>query len=124
MAKALNTTTSVVHYRLKKLIESDIILAYRLHIDFSKLGYYVYKLDIELNRFDEINKIIEFIESNPNLICIMGTIGYVDLEVTFFLNNSYQLNQIMEDLSNRFPDVIKNYSYYVGIKEYKDYEPL
>ena len=124
IAKSLNTTTSVVRYRLKKLIESNLILAHRLHIDFTKLGYYIYKLDIELNRFDEINKIINFIESNPNLVCTMATIGYVDLEVSFLLNNSFQLNQIMGELSNRFPDVIKNYSYYVGIKEYKDYEPL
>ena len=124
MANALNSTSSIIHYRLKKLIDSSIIMVYRLHIDFTKIGYYVYKVDIELNRFDVIKKIINYIESNPNLICRMGTIGYVDLEIAFLLNNSIQLNQIMEDISNKFPDAIKNYSYYIGIKTYKDYDPF
>jgi DNA-binding Lrp family transcriptional regulator len=122
MANTLNLTSSVIRYRLKKLMESDIIIAYRLHIDFTKMGYYIYKVDIELNRFDEINKIINYIESNPNLVYRMGTIGYVDLEISFLLNNSIQLNQIMEDLSSKFPGAIKNYSYFIGVKTYKDYE--
>jgi DNA-binding Lrp family transcriptional regulator len=123
MTKALDSTSTAIHYRLKKLMESKIIISYRLHIDFTRLGYYVYKVDIELSQFDQMDKILGYIESIPNLICIMKTIGYVDLEVSFLLNNSYQLNQIMEDISSRFPDAIKNYSYYIGIKTYKDYEP-
>ena len=46
IAQALDTTTTVVNYRLKKLIESAIIIAYRLGIDFKKIGYFVYKVDI------------------------------------------------------------------------------
>jgi DNA-binding Lrp family transcriptional regulator len=123
MANELNSTSTVIHYRLKKLMDSNIIIAFRLHIDFTKLGYYVYKVDIELNQFDKMEDILRYIKSLPNLFCIMKTIGYVDLEITFLLNNSYQLNQIMEDLSSKFPDVIKDYSYYIGIKTYTDYAP-
>jgi len=92
-----------------------------LQIDFQKIGFYPFKVDIELNRFDEINNIIKYIKSNPNFTYFCKTIGYVDLEIAFFLNNSYRLNQIMEDLSKKFPDAIKNYSYYSVIKTYKDY---
>ena len=104
-------------------MDSDIIIAFRLHIDFTKIGYYIYKVDIELNRLDEVNKIINYIESNPNLVYRMGTIGYVDLEISFLINNLIQLNQIMEDLSSKFPGAIKNYSYFIVVKTYKDYEP-
>lgn len=31
------------------------------------------------------------------------TIGYTDLELGFIFNNSHQLNQIMDNLSNKFP---------------------
>jgi len=122
IAKALDTTSTKVHYRLKNLIESDIIIAYRLHINFPKLGYYLYKIDIELNKFDQVDNILKYIKSNPNFEFICKTVGYVDLEIAFLLNNSYQLNQIMEDISSKFPDAIKNYIYSSEIKTFKDYE--
>jgi Lrp/AsnC family leucine-responsive transcriptional regulator len=98
IAKALDTTSTVVHYRLKKLMKLDIIIAYRIHIDFPKIGYYNYKVDIELNQFEKADDILRYIESNPNLKLFCKTIGYIDLEIVFYLNNSYQLNQIMENL--------------------------
>jgi DNA-binding Lrp family transcriptional regulator len=121
MAKQLNTTSSVINYRLKKLNESEVILSYRLNLNFPKLGYFPFKVDIELNQFDKIDKILGYIKSNQNFTYLCKTIGYVDLEIAFLLNNSYQLNQIMEDLSNKFPNAIKNYSYFSVIKTYKDY---
>ena len=79
IAKTLDTTSTKVQYRLKKLIELDIIIAYRIHIDFQKIGYYTYKVDIELNQFDKVDNILKYIKSNPNFIYICKTIGYVDL---------------------------------------------
>jgi Lrp/AsnC family transcriptional regulator for asnA, asnC and gidA len=122
IAKKLNTTSTIVQYHLKKLKESDIIIAYRLQIDFSKIGYYNFKVDIELNQFDKVDSILNYIKSNPNFEYMCKTIGYVDLEIGFFLNNSYQLNQIMEDLSSKFPDAIKNYTYFSEIETFKDYD--
>lgn len=121
IAKELNSTSTVIHYRLKKLMESEIIIGYRINLDFPKLGYYEYKVDIELNQFDKLGKITKYVVANPYLFEVCKTIGYVDLELIFILNNSYQLNQIMEDLSSKFPDAIKNYTYYSGIKLHKAY---
>jgi DNA-binding Lrp family transcriptional regulator len=121
IAKTLNSTSAIIHYRLKKLMELDIIIAYRINIDFPKIGYYVYKVDIELNQFDKVENILKYIKSNPNFEYICKTIGYVDLEIAFILSSSYQLNQILEDLSSKFPDAIKNYTYFSIIKINKAY---
>ena len=121
IAKSFKSTSTVIQYQLKKLMESEIIIGYTINIDFPKLGYYSCKADIELSQFDKLGKIIKYIEANPNLIYILGTIGYVDLEACFILDNSYQLNQIMEDLSSKFPDTIINYSYTSAIKTHKAY---
>jgi len=121
IAKSINKTSRIVQNRLKKLIESDIIIAYRLHINFQKIGYFAFKVDIELNQFDKIDDILKYFKLNPNFIYFCKTIGYVDLEISFYLNNSYQLNQIMEEISKKFPDAIKNYTYFSTLKVYKDY---
>ena len=121
LAKELDTTSTVIQYRLKKLHETKIIIGYTININFPKFGYYWFKADVELNKFGEINKIINYIEENPSLVYILGTIGFADLELTFILKNTHQLSQIMEDLSRKFPDTIKNYTYTYALKSYKAY---
>ena len=74
-----------------------------------------------LKQSKNFNKIIKYIESNPNLKWHIKTIGYADLEFGFILRNAHQLHQIMEDLSKKFPDTIKNYTYFCAVKTHKSY---
>jgi len=66
-----------------------------------------------------MQKIIDYIEENPNLIHRIASLGYADLELTFALNNANQLHDIIGDLSLKFPDAIKNYKYFSIIKTHK-----
>jgi len=104
---------------LKKLLDAGIIVAYRLGIDFNKIGYFLYKVNIELNQFESVDGIVKYIKSNPHFIYICKSIGYVDLEVGFVLRNTHELRQIMEDVSSRFPEAIKDYSYFSIVKVHK-----
>jgi DNA-binding Lrp family transcriptional regulator len=122
IANALNSTSTIIYKRLKKILASNIIIAYRLNINYPKLGFYMYKIDIGLNQLEKLDKISNFIKTYPNFSYMCKTIGYVDLEVGFILQNPHQLNEIMEDLSKKYPDVIKNYSYFSGIQTYKAFK--
>ena len=108
--------------RIKKLKDSNIIKGFKVKIDWPKIGYYMYKLDIDLKQSKGFKKIIKYVEANPNLNWFCKSIGYVDLEFGFFLNNSHQLHLIMEDLSKKFPDTIKSYTYFCSIKTHKIYK--
>jgi Lrp/AsnC family transcriptional regulator for asnA, asnC and gidA len=119
IAKKLDSTVNTINSRIKKLIKKKVIESFRILIDFPKLGYHLYKADVVLRDHGKINKIIEYIENNPNLEGIIRSIGYVDLELVFILNNVNQLHEIMKDLSEKFPDTIKNYSNYRSIKTHK-----
>lgn len=118
IAKKLDSTAVTINKRINNLEKSGIIKAYRVGIDFLKIGFRDYKVDIILKSPKDYNKILKFIESNPNLHRIIKTIGYVDIELVFVLENVDRLHQIMGDLSNKFPDAIKNYSYTSTIKTY------
>ena len=52
----------------------------------------------------------------------IASLGYVDLELTFILNNAIQLHQILEDLSLKFPDAIQNYKYFSIINTHKYFD--
>jgi hypothetical protein len=50
---------------------------------------------------------------------VIFSIGYVDLELLFILKSANQLYKIMEDLSIKFPNTIKNYISFSATKTHK-----
>jgi len=119
IAKKFNSTAVTINNRIKKLMKGNVIKGFKVNVDFSKLGYHFYKVDIALKEPEKHSKILKYIETNPYLNHTMKSIGYVDLEVMFYLNNANQLHEIMRDLSTKFPNSIKNYTYSLTIKTHK-----
>jgi Lrp/AsnC family leucine-responsive transcriptional regulator len=119
IAKKLNTTTSIVHYRIKKLKEIGIILGYKAYIECSKIGLKFMKCDLILKDRKSRNKIMKYLEKNPYLRGRDMSIGNADLELTFNLNNISSLHSIVQDVSNRYPGVIRNYRYWSDVAIYK-----
>jgi Lrp/AsnC family transcriptional regulator for asnA, asnC and gidA len=116
LAEKLNTTTITINNRIKNLIKSGIIMGFQINIDYSKIGYKWIKADIVLKDPDKAQKIITLVEENPNLITKIKTIGYADLELVFWLEDINQLHQLMENISEKYPDAIKNYTF-ISISE-------
>ncbi len=119
IAKKLKTSTSIIQYRIKKLIESDIILGYRTTIDFSKIGLKFFKCDIISRDHSATNKIVKYIELNPFLRGRDISIGNADIELTFHLEDIRSLHNIIQDISNKFPGAIRNYRYYSDLTLHK-----
>jgi Lrp/AsnC family transcriptional regulator for asnA, asnC and gidA len=119
IAGKLNSTAITVNNRIKKLKESGVIKSFRVDIDLKKLGYQRYKVDIILKDYSKLHQIISYIEQNPNLDEVIQSVGYVDLELLFILKSANQLHKIMENLSLKFPDTIKNYIYFSAIETHK-----
>jgi len=124
IAKKLNSTVNTINSRIKKLVKTGVIQRFTINIDWPKIGYQWYKADIFLKDLEKMQKIVDYIEYNPNLIHRIASLGYFDLELTFALNNANQLHHIIEDLSLKFPDTIKNYKYFSITKTHKYSEEI
>ncbi|UCF13447.1 MAG: Lrp/AsnC family transcriptional regulator [Thermoplasmatales archaeon] len=119
IAKNLNSTVTVINYRIKKLMRLGVIQGFRVNYDFSKLGYQWFKLDIDLKEYEKKEQIIDYIKSNPHLIIIDESAGVSDLELEFHLESLNKLHDIMEDIIAKFPNVVKNYRYIYAVKVHK-----
>jgi DNA-binding Lrp family transcriptional regulator len=119
IASKLKLTSNVVTYRMKKLKDSGVILQYKLLIDISKFGFRWYKADFFLKDYRIAPKIISYLEDKPFLAVVDRTIGYADLELELFLRNSDELLQVYEDISQKFPDAIKDFSYFRVVRAHK-----
>lgn len=119
LAKRLNTTVAVVNYRIKKLMKEDIIQGFRTDIDLTKLGYQFFKADIDLRDFKQRGKIMNYAKTNPHLVRIDKSVGISDLELEYHVPSLNQFHDIMKDLVNKFPDIIKKYKYVYAAKLHK-----
>jgi Lrp/AsnC family leucine-responsive transcriptional regulator len=119
IAKNLDLTFDTIKNRIKNMIKRKIIHGFRVGIDYSKLGYQFFKVNINLNDYEKRTWIINFVINNPHLIMIDKSIGYYDLELEFFLNDLNQFHKIMDDLVIKFPGVIKNYNYVHNVQSHK-----
>jgi DNA-binding Lrp family transcriptional regulator len=119
LAKNLKVSTATINSRISNLLKSGIIKAFRVNIDFSKLGYQVFRLDINLKERTKIKDIANFISRNPHVRWQGYSIGYVDLEFELILRNILELHKFMEEISKKFPDSIKDFSYYSTIEHVK-----
>ena len=119
IATRLDTTVSIVNYRIKKLIKEGVIQGFRTDVDFTKLGYQFFKADIDLKDYKQRGKIINYIKTNPHLIRIDKSVGISDLELEYHVHSLEEFHGIMKDLVNKFPDVIKKYKYVYASKLHK-----
>ena len=121
LAKKLNVTVNTVTSRISHLQKNGIIKAYRLDIAFSGLDYKIYRLDIYLKNHKMRHKINDFITDSPLIYSSYISLGdAADLEYEIFLKNLNQLHQIIESVTMKFPDCIKNYRYYTIIEKHKN----
>jgi DNA-binding Lrp family transcriptional regulator len=119
IANELDSTVPTISYRLKKLVNLGIIQGFRVEMDISKLDYKQFKVDIDLKDYSKIDEVTKYITSNPHLYYITKSAGHSDLEPTYRVKSIYQLHEIMEDIGNTFPHVIKNYKYFYITKMHK-----
>jgi Lrp/AsnC family transcriptional regulator for asnA, asnC and gidA len=119
IAQRLNTTVAIVNYRIKKLLREGVIQGFRCDIDLAKLGYQFFKTDIDLRDYRQRSKIINYAKSNPHLVRIDKSVGISDLELEYHVLSLEQFHEIMKDLVNKFPEVIKKYRYVYASKLHK-----
>ena len=119
IAKKLNITTITITKRIKRLIELGVILRFHVTINWEIIGYKWFKVDLYLKDYNKIHQIIKYLETNPNLSYIDKTFGYADLELELIVKNVDQLKQIIEDISSKFPKMIRSYTYFSVEKSHK-----
>lgn len=119
LARKVNSTIEIARGRIKKLEEKQIILNYRLAVDFNKLGLEFFKAIIyfrKLSKKDE-NSLFEWMRRHPNSLYYIRSLAPWEVEFEFAVESYQHFNKIINDLRKRFPHVIRNYEHLIMIYE-------
>jgi len=112
LARELHCSTQMVTSRLKNLMKTGVIQAFRVGIDISKLGLKPFKIDVYLREHSQRKAIMEYVRNNPNLVFIGTSAGVSDLELEPDLKDSDLIHSMLDDINTKFPGAVRKYEYF------------
>ena len=112
-------SVSNVNYRIKKMAERGIITDFRVIIDLGKIGYYWYKIEMQLDDPNIKNSILEYSHQHPNIVYAYETISDNDLEIEMEVQSYEKFREVLGEIRNLFGKHIKKYYHLLWYKEHK-----
>lgn len=119
ISKKTGISVTNVNYRIKKMIESKIIVDFRVILDLEKIGYYWYKVEIQLDDLNIKKSMLSFFHQHPNIIYAYETISENDLEVEMEVQSYEEFRKVLNEIRNLFGKSIKKYHHLLWYKEHK-----
>jgi DNA-binding Lrp family transcriptional regulator len=110
LARNLDVTVSVVATRLSRLEKEKIIVGYQAEIDFDLLGVTRFKTQLYLNDFNtkEEQLLEAYCNKHPQIIAYIRQIGECRAEIESHVSDYKQYSQLIDDLREKFPRLIRN----------------
>jgi DNA-binding Lrp family transcriptional regulator len=117
----LEESERVINYRIKRLLKEGIVTGFRIAINYAKLGIRFYKTFIYLEnpKKERVKELIEYFRNHKNVIHNVQVSGNWDLEPEFEVYNEREFDGVLEDIKNKFSDIIKKVEIMTISKEHK-----
>lgn len=108
IARLCNISPRIVDYRLKDLIKRKIIVFFRLVLDANRIGRDYYKGIVYLKNSSSKNlqKLCSYCESHAKIHQWGKTVGPWQFEFEMEVEDFKEYNKVMEELLNKFPEMI------------------
>jgi len=119
LARKTGASMETVRSRMKRMEEKEIILSYRIDVDFNRLGLEFFKAIIyfrELSPKDE-KALFEWMRTHPQSLYAIRSLAPWEVEFEFVVESYQQFNSIINEMRQRFPHVIRNYEHLIMIEE-------
>ena len=99
--------------------EKGIILSYRLSVDLNKLGLEFFKAIIYFRTLSERDEkaLFEWMRTHPYSLYYIRSLAPWEVEFEFVVESYQHFNQIINELRQKFPHVIRNYEHLIIIYE-------
>jgi DNA-binding Lrp family transcriptional regulator len=120
LADKFDCSSQSVNYRIKNLLKKDIIKAFRVNIDYSKLGLQHHKVDIYLREHKQRASIIDFMKTKSYLQCLNVAIGWADIEPEIVIKDINEIDNIINEINSKFPNSIRKHTFWIAAQVHKE----
>lgn len=121
IAVELKENARVINYRIRQLSKKGLIAGFRIAINYQKLGLQFYKTFIYLDNPEEkrISDFMRYLRNNKKVIHNLKVLGNWDFEPEFEVYSEGEFNSILNDLRDKFSDIIRTIGIITIDKEHK-----
>ncbi len=119
ISKKTGISVTNVNYRIKKMIKNGIIKTFKAMIDLEKLGYYWYKIEMQLEDLRVKESMLKYFHKHPNIVYAYETISDNDIEVELEVSSYEEFRKVLNDIRKIFGKNIKKYHHLLWFKEHK-----
>jgi Lrp/AsnC family leucine-responsive transcriptional regulator len=119
LAHKAKSTVEIVRRRMRRMEELGIILSYRIDVDINKLGYEFFKAIIyfkSLSHKEEL-ALMEWMKQEPHSVYYIRSLAPWEAEFEFVVENYLQFNKIIDEMRQKFPNVIRNCEHVIFMEE-------
>ena len=120
LSEKLGCSLQTASNRIKNLVKNNIIQAFRVNVDVSKLGLQLFKVDIFLKEYKQRKNIIKYLDDKGCLECLNVATGWSDIEPEIVVENMDELIKLMEEVNDKFPNTIRKLDYWIMTEVHKE----
>lgn len=121
IANDVGESSRTTHYRIKQLEKKNIILGYKIAINYDLLNIQFYKTFLYLTnpKAERVKKLKATLENTGNVTHNVEVLSHWDLEPEFEVQTETEFNEILNDLKNEFNDILHRIDILTITKEHK-----
>jgi DNA-binding Lrp family transcriptional regulator len=120
LSDKLGLSSQAIKNRIENLVKNDIIKAFRVYIDLSKIGLQKFGLWMDLKDHSKKKKILDYFHNKSYSEYICEAVGWTDLQVEVIVENLEKLMEISEKVEKEFPNSIRKQSFVIAYKYHKE----
>ncbi len=111
IARTLGMEPDEVERRIRELQKSKVILSFRTDLDLSAFGRTFCKAFVYLSHcsMEDEERLMEYCRRHPDITCATRLVGSWDLEIEAHSPSFQEFVETMNDMRNRYPDVVRNF---------------
>ena len=120
ISKIVSLTPNGINNRIKNLEKNGIISGYSISIDWKKLGYELYDIQLKLIRFGEEidNKLINYFYERKSIVFYYRYLGgRWDYDIGLVVKNSNELREFINEFRKFFSDIAKISDVFITLEE-------
>lgn len=120
MSNSIKLSPDAISYRIKKLVESEVINKFTLLVNLSLLNYQLYTYCIQMKTLtkDVEAKLKEFVRNHPHIMKAIKTMGPWNLMLYIVSDTPETFHRVVHEIKREFALYIQTYSSWVAYKEH------
>jgi DNA-binding Lrp family transcriptional regulator len=119
IANSLDMEPEVVDKKIKDMQKKKVILSYRVDLDLSHFNRAYCKSFVYLTKSskEEEERLLDYCFRHPEITLMVKCVGPWDFEIEAHCHSMNEFTEMMNDIRNRYPNLVRNFEAIVINKE-------